>query len=120
VPDERFSEHLNHPVGRGHAVAGGHAGSAGGSICGDIVRIDVRVEGETVADAGFEAAGCGALTAAASACVDLVRGTPLLQAARVGSSDVPTWQPTRSHGRWARQPSHRPSWRRAATACSWR
>jgi tRNA-specific 2-thiouridylase len=88
VPDERFSEHLNHPVGRGHAVAGGHAGSAGGSICGDIVRIDVRVEGETVADAGFEAAGCGALTAAASACVDLVRGTPLLQAARVGSSDV--------------------------------
>ena len=47
VPDERFSEHLNHPVGRGHAVAGGHAGSAGGSICGDIVRIDVRVEGET-------------------------------------------------------------------------
>ena len=88
MPDERFSEHLNHPVGRGHAVVGGHAGSAGGSICGDIVRIGVRVEGETVVDAGFEAAGCGALTAAASACVDLVRGTPLLQAARVGSSDV--------------------------------
>ena len=67
VPDERFSEHLNHPVGRGHAVAGGHAGSAGGSICGDVVRIDVRVEGETVVDAGFDASGCGALTAAASA-----------------------------------------------------
>jgi tRNA-uridine 2-sulfurtransferase len=88
VPDERFSEHLNHPVGRGHAVANGHAGSAGGSICGDVVRIDVRVDGETVADAGFDASGCGALTAAASACVDLVRGTPLLEAARVGSAEV--------------------------------
>jgi tRNA-specific 2-thiouridylase len=88
VPDERFSEHLNHPVGRGHAVAGGHAGSAGGSICGDVVRIDVRVEGETVADAGFEASGCGALTAAASACVELVSGAPLLEAARVGGADV--------------------------------
>jgi tRNA-specific 2-thiouridylase len=88
VPDERFSEHLNHPVGRGHAVAGGHAGSAGGSICGDVVRIDVRVEGETVADAGFDASGCGALTAAASACVELVRRQPLLAAARVGSADV--------------------------------
>jgi tRNA-uridine 2-sulfurtransferase len=88
VPDERFSEHLNHPVGRGHAVAEGHAGTAGGSICGDLVRIDVRVKGDTVADAGFDASGCGALTAAASACVDLVRGAPLLDAARVGSADV--------------------------------
>jgi len=88
VPDERFEEHLNHPVGRGHAVTDGHAGSAGGSLCGDVVRIDVRVAGETVADAGFQASGCGALTAAASACVELVRGAPLLDAARVGSAAV--------------------------------
>ena len=32
--------------------------------------------------------GCGALTAAASACVELVRGAPLLDAARVGSAGV--------------------------------
>jgi len=88
VPDERFAEHLNHPIGRGHAVADGHAGAAGGSICGDLVRIDVRVEGATVADAGFAASGCGALTAAASACVQLVRGAPLLDAARLGSAGV--------------------------------
>jgi tRNA-specific 2-thiouridylase len=88
MPDERFAEHLSHPIGRGHAVADGHAGSAGGSICGDVVRIDVRVAGERVTDAGFEASGCGALTAAASACVELVRGAPLLDAARVGSSAV--------------------------------
>jgi tRNA-specific 2-thiouridylase len=88
VPDERFAEHLKHPIGRGHAVADGHAGAAGGSICGDLVRIDVRVEGATVADAGFAASGCGALTAAASACVQLVRGAPLLDAARLGSAGV--------------------------------
>jgi tRNA-specific 2-thiouridylase len=88
VPDERFEEHLNHPVGRGHAVVAGRAGSAGGSICGDVVRIDVRVEGERVVDAGFDASGCGALTAAASACVELVRGASLLDAARVGSATV--------------------------------
>jgi tRNA-uridine 2-sulfurtransferase len=88
VPDERFEEHLSHPVGRGHAVVDGRAGSAGGSICGDVVRIDVRVEGERVVDAGFDASGCGALTAAASACVELVRGASLLDAARVGSATV--------------------------------
>jgi tRNA-specific 2-thiouridylase len=88
MPDERFEEHLNHPVGRGHEVVGGCSGAAGGSICGDLVRIDVRVEGGVVADAGFEASGCGALIAAGSACVDLVRGASLLAAARVGSGDV--------------------------------
>lgn len=88
MPDERFEEHLCHPVGRGHEVAGGLTGAAGGSLCGDLVRIDVRVEGAAVADAGFEASGCGALSAAASACVELVRGAPLLDAARIGSADV--------------------------------
>ena len=88
MPDERFEEHLNHPIGRGHAVADGCAGTAGGSLCGDLVRIDVRAEGGTVVDAAFEASGCGALTAAASACVELVRGAPLLDAARIGSAEV--------------------------------
>jgi tRNA-specific 2-thiouridylase len=67
---------------------GSHAGAAGGAVCGDLVRIDVAVAGERVADAGFEASGCGATIAAASATVELVRGAPLLAAARIGSAQV--------------------------------
>jgi tRNA-specific 2-thiouridylase len=48
----------------------------------------VRVEGEHVAEAGFSASGCGALTAAASAAVELVQDTPFLAAARVTADDV--------------------------------
>jgi len=67
---------------------GSHAGAAGGAACGDLVRIDVAVAGDRVADAGFEASGCGATIAAASATVELVRGAPLLDAARIGSPRV--------------------------------
>jgi tRNA-specific 2-thiouridylase len=88
VPDERFEEHLRHPTGRGHVPAGAHTGAAGGSLCGDLVTIALTVEGAVVADAGFEASGCGATIAAASATVELVRGAPLLEAARVGSPAV--------------------------------
>ena len=88
MPDERFADHLRHPRRRGHEPAGGHDGVAGGAACGDLVRFSVAVEGDRVADAGFEAAGCGATIAAASAAVELVRGTPLLDAARVGSAAV--------------------------------
>jgi tRNA-specific 2-thiouridylase len=85
MSDERFADHLTHPRGRGHVPAGSHAGAAGGAACGDLVRIDVRVEGDRVADAGFEASGCGATIAAASATVELVRGARILDAARIGS-----------------------------------
>jgi tRNA-uridine 2-sulfurtransferase len=88
MPDERFEDHLHHPRGRGRAVAGAHHGAAGGAACGDLVRISLRVEGDAVADAGFEASGCGATTAAASAAVDLARGTPVLDAARIGPADL--------------------------------
>jgi tRNA-uridine 2-sulfurtransferase len=88
VDRERFAEHLSAPAGRGVPVTGGHDGAAGGAACGDLIRITLRVEGDTVALAGFEASGCGALTAAASAAVTLVEGEPLLDAARVGAHEI--------------------------------
>jgi tRNA-uridine 2-sulfurtransferase len=86
VPDERFEEHLRHPVGRGRVPA--HDGAAGGAACGDLVRIGVAVDGDRVADAGFEASGCGAAVAAGSAAVELVRGASVLDAARVGTHAI--------------------------------
>ena len=86
--DERFEDHLLHPRGRGREVEDGFGGAAGGAACGDLVRISLRVEGDRVAAAGFDASGCGAATAAASAVVELVDGAPVLDAARVGPSDV--------------------------------
>jgi tRNA-specific 2-thiouridylase len=86
VPDERFEEHLRHPVGRGRVPA--HDGVAGGAACGDLVRIGVAVDGDRVRDAGFEAAGCGAAQAAASAAVELVLGASVLDAARVGTHEI--------------------------------
>ena len=65
-----------------------HDGVAGGAACGDLVRIGVAVEDDRVADAGFEAAGCGAAQAAGSAAVDLVLGASVLDAARVGTHAI--------------------------------
>jgi tRNA-specific 2-thiouridylase len=81
---EAFREHLEHPAGRGLRPPGAHDGSAGGAACGDLIRISLTVDGDRVAAAGFEASGCGAMTAAGSAAVTLVEGAGLLDAARVG------------------------------------
>jgi tRNA-specific 2-thiouridylase len=50
--------------------------------------VAVRIEGDRVADAGFDASGCAAARAAGSAVVELVKGAPLVDAARVSTATI--------------------------------
>jgi tRNA-specific 2-thiouridylase len=88
VDRERLEHHLTAPLGRGRSFPGGSDGSAGGSACGDLIRVSLRVDGDRVGAAGFEAEGCGALIAAGSAAVTLVEGAGVLEAARVGTREI--------------------------------
>src|SRR5918998_1516485 len=83
-----FEDHLSAPRGLGALAGWPHSGAAGGAACGDLVRVAVRVEGEMVVEAGFDAEGCGAARAAGSAVVELVEGRPFLEAARVTPDEV--------------------------------
>ena len=69
-----------------------HTGAAGGAACGDLVRISLALDpasaGGQILDAGFDASGCGAAIAAGSAVIGLIRGVPLLDAARIGPDRI--------------------------------
>jgi tRNA-specific 2-thiouridylase len=92
IAEAPFVEHLERPLGRGHTPAGAFTGAAGGAACGDLVRISLALDSSdpegVIADAGFDASGCGAALAAGSAAVALVRGRPLLAAARVDVAEI--------------------------------
>ncbi|CAN5151805.1 hypothetical protein BH20ACT20_BH20ACT20_07700 [soil metagenome] len=83
VAGASLRDHLESPRGRGVLGRAPHTGAAGGAPCGDLVRVSVRVEGDRVVEAGFEAGGCAAARAAGSAVVELVEHAPLLEAASV-------------------------------------
>ncbi|HTA11816.1 MAG TPA: tRNA 2-thiouridine(34) synthase MnmA [Solirubrobacteraceae bacterium] len=89
---EQLRDHLESPRGHGHVPDGAHTGAAGGAACGDVIRISLALEHDSpdgrIADAGFDASGCGASIAAGSATVSLLRGSTLLDAARIGASDI--------------------------------
>jgi tRNA-specific 2-thiouridylase len=83
-----FEHHLTSPQGQGHTPSDAFTVAADGGTCCDRMRFSVAVDRGRVADAGFDAHGCGASTAAGSAAVSLIRGQPLLVAARVGAAEI--------------------------------
>ncbi len=83
-----FEHHLTSPQGRGRLPPEGFAATAGGYACCDEIRISVAVAGDRVTEAGFEAGGCGAATAAGSAAVSLARGRGVLEVAAIGAEGI--------------------------------
>jgi tRNA-specific 2-thiouridylase len=89
---EQLINHLERPLGRGHVPDDAVTGAAGGAACGDLIRVSIALEPQSadgrIADAGFDASGCGATVAAGSATVSLLRGATLLAAARIGAQEI--------------------------------
>jgi tRNA-specific 2-thiouridylase len=89
---ETLAQHMERPLGRGHLPEDARTGVAGGAACGDLIRLSVQVDRHSpegkIIDAGFDASGCGAMIAAGSATVELVREASLFTAARISSAQI--------------------------------
>lgn len=89
---EALTEHLRRPLAQGHLPDGACTGAAGGAACGDLIRISLVLDSESpdgrIADAGFDASGCGTIIAAGSATVGLLRDASLFDAARIGPAQI--------------------------------
>lgn len=81
-------EHFRRP--RNQQALPGATASAEGSnpLCGDRLRIEVRVEGDSLLEAAFTANACAICTAAASLLTERVRGLPVADVKAVGQDDV--------------------------------
>jgi tRNA-uridine 2-sulfurtransferase len=64
------------------------SGAAGGSACGDLVRVALDVRGGRVSGLDCEVEGCAATHVAGEAVTELSDGAPLLDAARITAADA--------------------------------
>ena len=94
--------HLASPTGAGPLAAADAVGESGSAACGDLVRLALRLAGGRVREARFQAFGCGAATAAASAACARLRGASLDDAMRLSAArldaDLGELGPARRHG----------------------
>lgn len=76
---ERVMDHFFHPRNVGEIEDADGVGVAGNPICGDVMKITIKVdhEGETIKDIKFKTFGCGAAIATSSTVTEMVKGKDL-------------------------------------------
>src|SRR5262245_16946075 len=85
---EIFDAYLHDRSRVGAPPEGSFSGAAGGAACGDLSRISLIVADGAIAAVTFDAEGCGATRAATAAVAEMVDGSPVLDAARIGTDEV--------------------------------
>ena len=70
-------EHFRHPRNRGTLAEPTMAQEGVNPLCGDRVKIELRIEGTTIREARFSANACAICVASASILTELVQGAPV-------------------------------------------
>lgn len=63
-------------------------GTAGNPVCGDVMRLYIKVEDGIIKDAKFKTFGCVAAIATSDAVIDLVIGKSIEEALKITNKDV--------------------------------
>ena len=63
-------------------------GLTGAPACGDVMKLQIRVEDGIITDAKFKTYGCGSAIASSSLVTEWVKGKTLLQAESIKNSEI--------------------------------
>jgi nitrogen fixation NifU-like protein len=85
---EKVMEHFKNPRNVGSIENADGVGQVGNPVCGDIMRMEIKVENGRIADAKFKTFGCGAAIATSSMVTELVIGKTLEEALDISNKTV--------------------------------
>lgn len=85
---EKVMEHFANPHNVGEIKDADGVGEVGNPKCGDIMRMYIKVENDTIVDVKFMTFGCGAAIATSSMATDLVKGKKIEDALKLTNKTV--------------------------------
>lgn len=85
---EKVMDHFLHPRNVGEIPDASGIGNVGNPICGDIMRMYVKVENGIIVDAKFKTFGCGAAISTSSMVTEMVKGKTIEEALKISNKAV--------------------------------
>ena len=77
---EKVMDHFRNPRNVGMIENADGVGDVGNAKCGDIMKIYLKIENDTIVDVKFETFGCGSAIASSSMATELIKGKPVSEA----------------------------------------
>ena len=77
---EKVMDHFRNPRNVGVIENADGVGEVGNAKCGDIMKIYLKIENDTIVDVKFETFGCGSAIASSSMATELLKGKPVSEA----------------------------------------
>ncbi|MDP4126113.1 MAG: Fe-S cluster assembly scaffold protein NifU [Bacillota bacterium] len=85
---EKVMDHFTNPRNVGEIENADGVGEVGNAKCGDIMRIYLDIEGDTIKDVKFKTFGCGAAVATSSMVTEMVKGKTIDEALVISNAAV--------------------------------
>ena len=85
---EKVMDHFMHPRNVGVIENADGVGQVGNAKCGDILKIYLKIENETIVDAKFETFGCGSAIASSSMATEMIIGKSIHEALELTNKAV--------------------------------
>ena len=85
---EKVMDHFRNPRNVGVIEDADGVGEAGNPVCGDIMKIYLKIENDIITDVKFETFGCGSAIASSSMATELIKGKPVSEARQLTNKAV--------------------------------
>ncbi len=85
---EKVMDHFSNPRNVGEIPDASGSSTVGNAKCGDIMKMDIKVENGVIVDVKFKTFGCGAAIATSSMATEMVKGKTLDEALQLTNKAV--------------------------------
>ena len=88
---DKVVDHFNNPRNLGSMDKGDEqvgTGIVGAPECGDVMKLQIEVEGDTIVDAKFKTFGCGSAIASSSLATEWIKGKKVDEALEITNTEI--------------------------------
>jgi len=85
---EKVMDHFQHPRNVGEIPDANGVGTVGNPVCGDVMKMYLKIANDIIVDVKFKTFGCGAALATSSMVTEMVKGKSIGDALKVTNKAV--------------------------------
>ena len=86
--NDKVIEHYSNPRNVGAIEDASGVGEVGNPVCGDIMKMYLKIENNIITDVKFKTFGCGAAIATSSISTEMIKGKTVEEALKLSNKDV--------------------------------